>query len=93
VGTGDLPLKSPPKSSIYYCEESQRLLEAFGNTVHELMLLHEQQFLAITSGERDCERFDLLIHMVNEDKQRVKYAYLRHLESHGCSTNDDIHKA
>jgi hypothetical protein len=56
------------------------------------MMLHEQQFLAITSGDRDCERFDLLIHMASEDKHRAKYNYLKHLESHGCSTNDDIHK-
>lgn len=91
MGNGDLPLKSPPKSLIYYCEESQRLLEAFADTVHELMNLHEEQFRAITNGERDCERFDLLIHLANEDKHRAKYNYLKHLESHGCSKNDDIH--
>ena len=57
------------------------------------MLLHEQQFLAITSDDLDSERFDLLIHMANQEKQRAKYTYLQHLENHGCSTNDDIHES
>jgi hypothetical protein len=26
-----------------------------------------------------------LIHMANERKQAAKYAYLRHVEAHGCS--------
>jgi hypothetical protein len=92
VGTGDLPSKSSPQSLIY-CEENRRLLDAFGKRVHELMLLHEQQFLAITSDDLDSERFDLLIHMANQEKQRAKYTYLQHLENHGCSTNDDIHES
>jgi hypothetical protein len=79
-------------SSKYYCKEDRRLLEAFGDTVRELLLLHEQQFLAIMNGDPDSDRFDLLIHMANEKKQQVKYSYLRHLETHGCSKNDDIHE-
>jgi hypothetical protein len=52
-----------------------------------LLLLHEQQFLAIVGGDLDSHRFDLLIHMANEKKQQVKYAYLQHVETHGCSAN------
>ena len=77
---------------LIYCDEGQRLLEAFGNTVHELILLHGEQFSAITNGDRDSDRFDLLIHMANEKKKQAKYSYLRHLETHGCSTDDDIHE-
>ena len=84
MSTGNLAPKSAPKPLIY-CEEGRRLLEAFGTHVHELVLLHEQQFLAITNGDPDCDRFDLLIHMANEEKQRSKYVYLQHLETHGCS--------
>ena len=83
MGTGDLTSKPSPKSLVY-CEEGRRLLEAFGANVHELVLLHEHQFLATTEGDPDCDRFDLLIHMANEAKQRSKYAYLQHLENHGC---------
>ena len=83
VGIEDLVFNSS-QDSLIYCAESRHLLEGFGDKVHELMLLHEQQFQAITSGDPDCDRFDILIHMANEAKQRSKYAYLQHLENHGC---------
>jgi hypothetical protein len=86
VGTGDLAPKSSPKT-LFYCEEGRRLLEAFGSTVQELVILHEQQFFAITHNDSESDRFDLLIHMAIEKKQQAKYAYLQHLDSHGCSTN------
>ena len=54
------------------------------------MWLHQQQFRAITSGDRDLERFDWLIHQANERKQRAKYDYLQHLEDHGCSKDYDL---
>jgi hypothetical protein len=86
MGTGDRVLEASP-NGVIYCEEGRHLLERFGNCVHELLLLHDQQFAAVTNGDPDCDRFDLLIHMANEDKQRAKYQYLRHLENHGCSGN------
>lgn len=67
------------------CAEHHRLMTRFGATVQELLALHEQQFQAIVQGDTECNRFDLLIHMANEKKQEAKYAYLRHVESHGCS--------
>ena len=92
LGNGDRTPEATPKFLIY-CEEGRRLLDAFGDRVHELMLIHQQQFLAITSGDPECDRFDLLIHMANEEKLRAKYEYLHHVETHGCSTHDDIHKS
>src|SRR5260221_10589890 len=68
----------------HYCPESERLLEAFGQTVQELTILHEQQFIAVLNGEADFPRFDLLIHMATEKKQQAKYDYLQHIEEHGC---------
>lgn len=67
------------------CGEGRRLLELFGASVQELLKLHEQQFLAIADGDSAANRFDLLIHEANEHKQDAKYAYLKHLEQHGCS--------
>ena len=67
------------------CEQHNRLLEAFGVAVHELLEFHEQQWVAIIDGDQDCCRFDVLIHMANERKQMAKYEYLRHVEAHGCS--------
>ena len=68
-------------------------MEDFADAVKELLALHEQQFQAIVQGDPECNRFDLLIHMANEKKQEAKYAYLRHVESHGCSNFDAITNA
>jgi hypothetical protein len=70
------------------CQEHRRLLDGFGAAVQDLLLLHEHQFLAIVQGDPECNRFDILIHMANERKQQAKYAYLHHVESHGCSNID-----
>jgi len=67
------------------CEEHARCLEDFGSAVRDLLDLHEQQWLSIIDGDQDSCRFDVLIHMANEKKQSAKYAYLRHVEAHGCS--------
>jgi hypothetical protein len=67
---------------------SRNLLDAFGEAVQELLMLHEQQFQAIVGGDPESDRFDLLIHMANERKNEAKYTYLRHLETHACSAWD-----
>ena len=69
------------------CAEHNRLLDDFGVAVQDVLELHEQQFLAIVGGEDDFCRFDVLIHMANERKLAAKYAYLRHVEAHGCSSD------
>ena len=75
------------------CAEHNGLLSEFGDAVQELLALHEQQFLAIIDDDSECTRFELLIHMANERKQRAKYAYLRHVEAHGCSNENDLKQA
>lgn len=74
------------------CQEHRRLLDEFGAAVHELLKLHEDQFRAVIQGDNDSSRFDLLIHMANEKKQLAKYAYLRHMESHGCANFDALNQ-
>jgi len=81
---------SKMSGSTVYCEEARRLLDAFGQAVQELVQLHELQFLAIVDGDPDCNRFDVLIHMANERKMQAKYEYMRHVEGHGCSKDDEI---
>jgi hypothetical protein len=75
------------ESNLRVCPEQRRLLDAFGEAAQGLLLLHEQ-FLAIVSGDLDSHRFDLLIHMANERKQEMKYAYLEHVDAHGCSADN-----
>ncbi len=75
-------------NSVLYCEEAKNLLGGFAEAIQDLVRLHEEQFQSILSGDLDSTRFDDLIHMANEKKQEAKYAYLKHLEAHGCSKYD-----
>jgi hypothetical protein len=74
-----------PRDQILHCETAKRLLDAFGDAVKTVLMLHEEQFLAIVAGDSGANRFDLLIHEAIEQKQNAKYAYLNHIETHGCS--------
>lgn len=73
-------------TNLVYCQQARELLDAFGEAIRELVRLHEEQFQALVGGDPDSTRFDDLIHMANERKHEAKYAYLYHLETHGCST-------
>jgi hypothetical protein len=74
-----------PPDQILHCETAKRLLDSFGEAVKAVLMLHEDQFLAIVAGDSNANRFDILIHEALEQKQNAKYAYLKHLETHGCS--------
>ena len=79
-------------TSLTYCHQAKGLLEELSEAIHELVKLHEEQFQSLVGGDLDSTRFDPLIHMANEHKNEAKYAYLHHLETHGCSTLDGIDK-
>jgi len=66
------------------CEENTRLLNTFTEAVTELALFHEQQFMAVVSGDAQLYRFDELILDATERRQQAKYAYLDHVNIHGC---------
>ena len=72
------------KSSIGYCEENKRLLQEFTDAVSELSCLHDQQVAAMVAGDVDFGRFDVMIHTATEKKQEAKYAYIDHIDTHGC---------
>jgi len=75
-------------TSVVYCEDARHLLNVFGEEVQGLVRLHQEQFQSILDGDLDSTRFDDLIHLANERKQKAKYAYLNHLDAHGCSKYD-----
>jgi len=81
----DEPRRSSSQTGVE-CATAKNLLDRFGEAVQELLLLHEQQFIAVVSNDVTANRFDLLIHHANERKQNAKYAYMTHLETHGCSS-------
>jgi hypothetical protein len=67
-----------------FCEEKARLLDAFLAAIQEINVLHNQQTRAIVDGDPDFSRFDLLLHLAQEQKAQAKYAWMTHVESHGC---------
>lgn len=75
-------------TSLAYCKEAKALLDAFAETIRDLIRLHEDQFQALVAGDSDSQRFDDLIHMANQRKHAAKYAYVHHLETHRCSIID-----
>ena len=79
-------------TSVAYCKEAKELLDAFAEAIRALIRLHEDQFQALVAGDPDSQRFEDLIHMANERKRQTKYAYMHHLENHGCSTFDGINQ-
>ena len=59
-------------------------MNEFVDAIHQLGELQAQQAKALIEGDPDFARFDLLIYMANEKKDQVKYAWLSHVEQHGC---------
>jgi hypothetical protein len=86
VSTDEVGNKTKRPASAVHCQTAKQLLEAFGEAVQSVLLLHEQQFVAIVEGDSNAGRFDLLIHEGMETKQNAKYAYLHHLGLHRCSS-------
>jgi hypothetical protein len=76
-------------SAIGYCEERHRLLDQLTEAVVDLVLLHQRQITALIEGDAEFNRFDALIHAATEKKLGAKYAYIGHIEAHGCATPKD----
>lgn len=93
IENNESPAQTETSSRKSGCDENSRLMDDYGMAVRELIELHEQQFLAIVDGDSECHRFDILIHMAGEKKQLSKYAYLRHVEEHGCSNWNALNDA
>ena len=73
---------------IGFCEEKNRLLGEFLKAIREFTELQSQQTQAVidaaANGDADFMRFDILLHMAQERKEWAKYAWIAHVEEHGC---------
>ena len=69
---------------IGFCEEKNRLQNDFLHAIREFNLLLEQQTRAVIVGDEDFSRFDYLLHAAQEEKERAKYLWIMHVDSHGC---------
>jgi len=59
-------------------------MDEFLEAIHEVTLLLEQQTRAVIEGDPDFGRYDVLLHMAQERKEKAKYAWIAHVEAHGC---------
>jgi hypothetical protein len=66
------------------CEVKQQLLDEFLGSIRELTAIQKEQSQAVIEGDADFSRFDLLLHVAQEKKDSAKYAWIAHVESHGC---------
>lgn len=66
------------------CGERVRHMEEFLEAIRELTQLQDEQAKSVIEGDPDFSRFDLLIHMANQRKDRAKYALLLHVQDHRC---------
>jgi hypothetical protein len=85
-------LDKPPKlrsqraevPKVTLCEVKYRLTDAFLEAVREMNIIENQQIQAVIEGDTDFSRFDLLLHFAQEEKDKAKYSWIAHVESHGC---------
>ena len=81
----DYPGYSIPRiPKIGFCREKNRLQNEFLKAIHELSTLQSQQIRAVIEGDEDFARFDVLLHLAQDQKDRAKYAWIAHIEQHGC---------
>ena len=78
-----------PRAEIVVCAEARVLLNGYGEAVKAASLLYHEQLRAIADGDLEAHRFDVLIHDAVEEKLAAKYAYLSHVQVHGCWTTHD----
>ena len=84
----DQPEKPPSERAelpqVALCEFKQRLMDAFLEAVRAMNVIENQQIQAVIEGDPDFSRFDLLLHFAQEQKDMAKYAWIAHVEYHGC---------
>ncbi len=69
---------------IAFCEEKFRLLDEVAAAIRELAGFQSLQLEAVIEGAPDFGRFDHVIQAAIDRKREAKYAFLRHVETHGC---------
>ena len=67
-----------------FCGEKKRLQNAFLKAIHELNTIQGEQAKAVIEDDPDFCRFDILLHIAQKSKDLAKYAWMAHVEEHGC---------
>ena len=69
---------------IGFCREKQKLIDDFLVAVREIGVLQKQQAQAAIDDDQDFSRFDMLLYLAHEKNDAAKYAWIAHVEAHGC---------
>ena len=75
---------NPVRTSTGFCETKKRLQDNFVESARRLNALLSEQLHAVIAGDPDFARFDVLLHMAQEEKELAKYAWISHVDSHRC---------
>ena len=71
-------------SKVPFCEQKQQLMDEFVEASRFFIDLQSQQTQAVIDGDPEFSRFDDLIHMARERKDKAKYSLIAHMEEHCC---------
>jgi hypothetical protein len=82
--SGQKPAERTRVPAIGFCQEKNRLLDEFLEASRAVMALQNEQTQAVIQGDSDFPRFDVLLHLAHDRKEMAKYAWIAHVESHGC---------
>jgi len=75
---------SGPIPKLAYCRERTRLIDELLAAIRAITVLLDEQTQALIDDDPDYMRFDILLHYAQVQKEEAKYAWLSHIESHGC---------
>ena len=70
--------------SIGFCSQKNDLLRGFMEAIREVTAAQNAQLIAVINGDQDFCEYEDLIYAAREKKDLVKYAYLAHVQEHGC---------
>src|SRR4030095_8133171 len=66
------------------CDVKQRLRGEFLDTIRQVTLLLSQQSEAVIEWDSEFSRFDVPLHLAQQNKEAAKYALIAHIEAHHC---------
>ena len=61
-------------------------MNEFLAAIQELTTWQNEQTQALIGGDPDFTRFDVLLYLAQERKEKAKYAWIAHVESHQCES-------
>jgi hypothetical protein len=78
-----------PKFAAGYCEEKKRLQDEFLQAAHSINELLSRQTRALIENDPEFARYDALLHHAQSRKEAAKFAWLSHIDAHGCREHFD----